>query len=180
MLEILKKRRSVRNYTETAVEAEKINMLVQAALLSPTSRNLHPWEFIVVTDKGTLEKLSRSKEDGSSFLKNAPLGIVVIADPDKSDVWVEDASIASIIIQLTAESVGLSSCWIQIRKRLHKNGASSQQYVRKILGIPENRNVESIIAVGYSREKDMSGTEKNLKYEKVSSNRYGVAYPNQN
>ncbi|HEB30859.1 MAG TPA: NAD(P)H nitroreductase [Spirochaetes bacterium] len=176
MIEILKKRRSVRKYKKIEIEDEKIDLLVQAALLSPTSRNLQPWEFVAVTDRDILEKLSHSKEDGSGFLKNAPLGIVVTADPDKSDVWVEDASIASIIIQLTAESVGLSSCWIQIRKRMHNNSVTAEQYVRNILNIPENRDVESIIAVGYSDETARARTGKNLKYEKVSLNRYGEAF----
>jgi nitroreductase len=176
MLEILKKRRSVRSYKKNEVEAEKLSILVQSALLSPTSRNLQPWEFVVVTDKDTLVKLSRSKEDGSGFLKNAPLCIVVIADPDKSDVWVEDASIASIIIQLTAESLGLSSCWIQIRKRKHKNGLTAEQYVREILRIPENMSVESIIAVGYSDEKPGPRPDKKLKYEKIRLNEYGRGF----
>ena len=176
MLEILKKRRSTRKYKKIKVETEKIDMLVQAALLSPTSRNLQPWEFIVVTDRDILEKLSHSKEDGSGFLKRAPLGIVVTADPDKSDVWVEDASIASIIIQLTAESAGLSSCWIQIRKRMHNNSVTAEQYVKEMLNIPQNLNVESIIAVGYSDETTREHTGKNLKYEKVSLNRYGGTY----
>jgi nitroreductase len=180
MLEMLKKRRSVRNFTKSPVEAEKIDMLVHAALLSPTSRNLQPWEFIVVTDKDILENLSQSKEDGSEFLKNAPLGIVVIAESDKSDVWVEDTSIASIIIQLTAESLGLSSCWIQIRKRRHKNGITSEQYVREILGIPENRSVESIIALGYKHKEAVNRTEKKLKYERVKLNEYGRAYQSLN
>ena len=170
MLEILKKRRSVRSYKKNEVEAEKIRILIQAALLSPTSRNFQPWEFVVVTDKDTLVKLSRSKEDGSGFLKNAPMCIVVMADPDKSDVWVEDASIASIIIQLTAESLGLSSCWIQIRKRMHGNNLTAEQYVREILKIPENRNVESIIAVGYGDKKPGPRTDKKLKYENVRLN----------
>jgi nitroreductase len=176
MIELLKRRRSTRKYKTIEVEAEKIYMLVQAALLSPTSRNLQPWEFVAVTDREILEKLSHSKEDGSGFLKSAPLGIVVTADPDKSDVWVEDASIASIIIQLAAESAGLSSCWIQIRKRMHNNSVTAEQYVREILNIPDNRNVESIIAVGYSSETARARSGENLKYEKVSLNRYGEAF----
>ena len=178
MIEMLKKRRSIRKFKKTRVEIEKINTLVQAALLSPTSRNLKPWEFIVVNDTDTLRKLSHSKEGGSGFLKNAPLGIVVTADPDRSDVWVEDASIASIIVQLAAESVGLSTCWIQIRKRMHNNSLTAEQYVRKTLNIPENRNVESIIAVGYSNETKQASTAKDLLYEKVSLNLYGEAFQN--
>ena len=50
--------------------------------------------------------------------KNAPLGVVVCADSSKCDVWVEDASIATIFLHLAATSMGLGSCWLQIRKRM--------------------------------------------------------------
>ncbi|VAX32202.1 Nitroreductase, partial [hydrothermal vent metagenome] len=92
---LIRKRRSIRKFLKKEVEAEKIDQLVEAALRAPSSRGLNPWEFIVVTKKDLLEKLSKAKKHGSSFLNNAPLGIVVCADPAKCDVWIEDASIAS-------------------------------------------------------------------------------------
>ncbi|MDK2799866.1 MAG: hypothetical protein PWP27_1077 [Clostridiales bacterium] len=173
MLEILKKRRSIRKFKEVSVEKEKIEALIQAALLSPTSRNLYPWEFIIVTDKSLLQKLALSKEHGSTFLKDAPLGIVVLADPDKSDVWIEDTSIASILIQVTAESLGLGSCWIQIRQRQHNESQTSEEYVREVLNIPQNMKIESIIAVGYPDEQRPAHTEEELLYNKVYINQYG-------
>ncbi|WP_457576962.1 nitroreductase family protein, partial [Desulfomarina sp.] len=87
-LELLKKRRSIRRFQEKPVEKEKIDMLMEAALRSPSSRSLNPWEFVVVTDRSLLEELATSKPHGGSFIKNAPLAIVVCGDPGKSDVWV--------------------------------------------------------------------------------------------
>lgn len=55
---------------------------------------------------------------GAAFLADAAMAVVVMADPLASDVWIEDASIASIMIQLQAEDLGLGSCWIQVRERL--------------------------------------------------------------
>jgi nitroreductase len=173
---LIQKRRSIRRYSEKKVEAEKIDMLVEAALRSPSSRGFNPWRFIVVTDKGLLEKLALAKPHGSSFLKNAPLGFVVCADPDVSDVWVEDTSIATIIIQLAAESVGLGSCWIQIRKRMHDEIKSAETYVSEILNIPENLCVESMIAIGYPDEKKASYRKEDLQHEKVYQDMYGKAY----
>ncbi len=167
MLTLLKTRRSIRKFQSKEVEAEKVDTLIKAALLSPTSRNLFPWEFIIVTDKQLLEKLSTSKAHGSTFLKDAPLGIVVIANEEKSDVWVEDASIASIIVQLTAESIGLGSCWIQIRKRKRKESETSEDYVKQTLNIPEPYKVESIIAIGYADEQRQPYDEAHLQYEKI-------------
>lgn len=173
---LIQKRRSIRRFSEKKVAAEKIDMLVEAALRSPSSRGFNPWRFIVVTDKGLLEKLALAKPHGASFLKNAPVGFVVCADPEVSDVWVEDTSIATIIIQLAAESMGLGSCWIQIRKRMHDEIKSAETYVSEILNIPENLCVESMIAVGYPDEKKPSHRKEDLQYEKVYRDAYGKAY----
>lgn len=176
MLEILRKRRSIRKYINTVIEAEKIDELVKSALLSPSSRNIQPCEYIVVTDRNILEKLSHAKEHGSSFLKNASLGMVVLADSDRSDAWIEDSSISSIIIQLTAESIGLASCWIQIRGRMRDTGETAEQYVRSILNIPENRKVESIISIGYQDEEKRPYTDEELNFNRVFKNEYSRKY----
>ena len=118
-LSLAQKRRSIRKYKDKEIEAEKIDSMVEAVLRAPTSRGKNSWEFVVVTDPDLLETLSRAKPQGAKFLKNAALGIVVCADANKTDVWIEDASIASIYIHLAAVSLGLGSCWIQIRKRMH-------------------------------------------------------------
>ncbi|MCP4600162.1 MAG: NAD(P)H-dependent dehydrogenase/reductase, partial [Proteobacteria bacterium] len=149
---LIETRRSIRKFKQQAVEPEKIEKLVEAALRAPSSMSRNPWEFIVVTEPELLAKLARSKEHGSSFLKNSPLAIVVCADPQKCDVWVEDASIASIFIHLAAHDLGLGSCWIQIRDRMHDGSITAEEYVRQILAIPENLKVESIVAIGYPDE----------------------------
>ena len=175
-MSLIQKRRSIRKFLDKPIEAEKIDLLLEAALRAPSSRGLNPWEFIVVTDRDLLEKLSRAKEHGSTFLKNAPLGIVVCADPEQCDVWVEDASIASIFIHLAAESLGLGSCWIQIRERRHDAKKSSQEYVAELLNIPATMRVESIIAVGYSDEKLPPHEKDELLYEKIQKDVYGRPY----
>ena len=171
-MKLLKNRRSIRQYLDKAVEQEKIEILIEAALRSPSSRSLNPWEFIVVTNKQKLHELSISKPHGAGFLKDAPLGIVVIADPEKCDVWVEDSSIASILIQLAAESIGLKSCWIQIRKRFYKDTTTSGDRIKEILGIPENYSVESIIAIGYPDETKDGHKAETLLYDKIHYEKY--------
>ena len=172
-LSLIEKRRSIRKFQDKPVEAEKVDQLVEAALRSPSSRGSNPWEFVFVTDRARIEKLSHSKEHGSSFLKNAPLCVVVCADPEKSDVWVEDASIASIFLHLAAASLGLGSCWIQIRKRAHNGGRSAEAYVRETLHIPDRLSIESIIAVGYPDEEKPGHPKETLLYDKISYNEYG-------
>jgi nitroreductase len=175
-ISLIQKRRSIRKFQDKQVEAEKIDLLIEAALRSPSSRGFQPCEFIVVSDKGLLEKLSRSKQHGSTFLRNAPLGIVVCADPNKSDVWIEDSSITSIFIHLAAESLGLGSCWIQIRGRMHNGEKTAQEYISGILTIPGGLMVESIIAAGYPDEKKPPVKKEELQYNKIFLNSYGKLY----
>lgn len=175
-LPLVRKRRSIRKFKNQEVEPEKVEMLVEAALRAPSSMGNQPWEFIVVTESVLLEKLSKAKPHGSSFLKNAPLGIVVCANPGKSDVWVEDASIASAYIQIVAESVGLGSCWIQIRERKHNSEKTSGDYISEVLHIPDVMRVECIIALGYPDETKPPHGREILDYGKVHKGSYGKAF----
>lgn len=172
LYDLLRTRRSIRKFQNRAVEKEKTDLILKSALLAPSSRAIKPWEFIAVTDRELLEKLSRCKEQGSGFLAGAPLGIVVIADPEMCDVWVEDASIASIIIQLSAQSLGLSSCWIQVRERLYTGTTKAEDYIKGVLGIPEKYYVECIIAIGYPAEEKEAYPESRLLYSKLHINRF--------
>jgi nitroreductase len=98
---------------------------------------------------------------------------VVCADPERSSVWVEDASIACIFIQLTAESLGLGSCWIQIRDRMHDQTKPAEAYVAEVLSIPKKIKVEAMIAIGYPDEQKAPRGKEELQYAKVHHNRYG-------
>ena len=173
IIDLLKSRRSIRQFTDKPVEKEKEKVLIEAMLRSPSSRSLNPWEFIVVKDKETITGLSSAKAHGSSFMKNASLAIVVCADPEKSDVWVEDTSIASILLHLTAHDLGLGSCWIQIRKRDHDEDTSSGQYVSNLLNLKEGLEVEAIIAIGYPAGDKPGHDLSTLLYERVSFEKYG-------
>ena len=172
LLDLLKTRRSIRKFKNKKVEQEKVDAILKGALLSPSSRGRKPWEFIVVDDEEVLKKVAQSKEHGSKFLAGAPLGIVVAADPELCDVWVEDTSIASVIIQLTAHSLGLGSCWIQIRERLHNDSVTAEDYLKEVLGIPEKLKVASIIAIGYKDEDKKPHEEADLLYNKIHTNSY--------
>jgi len=169
MLDLLRKRRSIRRYRDEDIEPEVVELLKEAALRSPTSRNFRPWRFVFVTDRGKLAALSRAKESGSSFLAGARLGVVVCADEGESDVWIEDCSIASIILQLAGQSLGLGSCWIQIRLRMHTDFVTSEEYVRSILRLPEYIRVESMIAFGYPDEEKEPVPAEELEAEKILS-----------
>lgn len=172
MINILKNRRSVRNFLKKQVEQEKIDIIIESALRAPTSRNLKPTEFILIREKETLSLLSTTKAHGAEFLKNANFAIAVFADTVKSDTCIEDASIASIIMQLTAESLELGSCWAQIRLRFDKNGIIAEENVRKILNIPQNYIVESVIGFGYPAYKPKPIHFDQLDFHRIHENKF--------
>ena len=172
MIELLRNRRSIRKYTDKSIDPEKIELLKEAVLRSPSSRNFDLWEFIFVDEKGLLKQLALCKPHGAKFLEHAALGIVVFADEQRSDVWIEDCSIASILVQMAAQSIGLGSCWIQIRKRAYDENKSSEDYIKDLLNLPGHMKVESIISLGYPAEKRDPIPKEDLKYEKIRLNSY--------
>ena len=134
----------MRKFTDQELTQEEVVALLKAALMAPSSKRSTWWQFLVVDDKDMLEKLSHCKEMGAAFLADAAMAVVVMADPLASDVWIEDAAIASIMIQLQAEDLGLGSCWIQVRERFTATGMPSGEYVHTLLDIPLQLQVVSI------------------------------------
>jgi nitroreductase len=170
MIELLRKRRSTRTFTSEKIAPELIATLAEAALRAPSSRSINPWQFVFVDDPELLGALSRAKQHGSEFLKNAPLGVVVCADSTKSDVWIEDCSIAAILVQLTAVSLGLGSCWAQMRSRQHDAEKTAEEYVQELLGLPEQLKVECILGIGHPAEVKQPLPADKLQRDKIRFN----------
>ncbi len=160
---LLIQRRSIRKYKDELLRAEETEMILKAALLSPTSKNAHSWQFVVVEDKEMLEKLSH----GSKFIADCALAVVVLGNPLVSDVWVEDASIASIAMQLQAEDMGIGSCWVQIRERQYNEHVRAADYVSDMLEIPMPYEVLSIIAFGKKEKERRPNDVEALLWENV-------------
>ena len=147
--ELIRNRRSVRRFTGEKIKSEDIELIIDAALLAPTSKNCRSWKFIIVEDKEMLKQLALSKPSGAAFIEHCALAIVVLSNPEQSSAHVEDTSIAAIFIQLQAEDLGLGSCWCQIAGRKTASGQDSEQYIRDLLNIPSNFGVACIIAIGH-------------------------------
>lgn len=172
MIEILRNRRSIRKYLSRAVEPEKIKLLEEALLRSPSSKNINPWKFIFIEDSNLIKQIELLKEHGAGPLKTAPLAVVVLADETKNDVWVEDCSIASILLQLTAQSIGLGSCWIQVRERMKDETKSSEAYLQELLSIPANYRVLSVVTIGYPDQTRVGKAYNELQFEKIHRNKF--------
>ena len=125
LIEIMKKRRSIREYTNEDIPPEIINDILKAGQLAPSSKNIRPIELLLIEDKNTLEFLSKSRTHGSTQLKDAKCAIITIADTTTADAWIEDASITMTHMMLMAQYHNIGNCWIQIRMRKDDNNKLS-------------------------------------------------------
>ena len=160
-------RHSIRKYTDEPIDGEHVKLLLEAALLAPSGKSVRPWEFVVVEDKEVLAKMSECRPFGSGPVAKCKLAIVVCGDPGKTDVWVEDCTIAATYIQLQAEALGLGSCWIQMRGRFDKDNNDSADLIRELLDIPGEQQVECIIVLGHKDEERRPVDPDKLLWEKV-------------
>lgn len=165
--ELLLNRRSIRKYTDQPLDPDQVRLILQAALTAPSSKSVRPWQFVVVEDRETIEKLKELKPQYAMSLTNAPLAIVVCADTTKSDLWAEDSAIAAVLMQLQAAAFGLGSCWVEVHNRFRGDGEPSEEYVQKLLGIPEEMGVLCVITVGYKNEPRKPMDPEKLLWEKV-------------
>ena len=172
-IDLLRSRRSIRRFTDQPVAREQLDLLVEAAVRSFSSKGNNPWEFVIVQDRATIEGLAAAKTHGSAFLRHAPLAIAVCADPAKSDVWVEDAAIAAAILHLQAADLGLGSCWVQIRLREHDSATSAQDYVAGVLDLPPGMMVLAIVGIGHPMETKAGHPREALPFAQVSRERFG-------
>ena len=168
--DLARERRSTRRFAPGELGQEEVVALLGAALQAPSSKNSRCWQFVAVDDEGLLQRLSCCKERGASFLADAALAVVVLADPLASDVWIEDSAIAAAYIQLQAEDLGLGSCWVQVRERFTASGQPSNDYVHEVLDLPLPLQVLCIIAVGHKGMQRKPFNEDNLQWEKVHLN----------
>ena len=171
-LSLITGRRSTREFKEAQLSSVEVESILKAALMAPTSKNASSWQFVVVEDKNTLRKLSGCKKHGAGFLDGCALAVVVLGDAIQTDVWIEDASIAAIYMQLQAEDLELGSCWCQVRGRLMEDGYESEQYVRDLLDVPRQFGVLAIIGFGHKDRKRKPFDESCLLWEKVHNGKY--------
>jgi nitroreductase len=164
--QLIQERHSVRKFTSQPIESEKLDKLIGALLMAPTSKASYPCHFYLVKDKLLIEQLSTCKPHGATFLKDAPLVVVIAADPSVSDVWVEDASIATTFLMLEIVNLDLGGCWVQVRNRNYDDSISSSQYVKKTLDVDESLEVLALYAIGYPNDIKIAGSSEN--YSPVS------------
>ena len=102
------------------------------------------------------------------MLEGAAAAIVVVADRDKSDTYVEDSCVAMMSMQLLAASLGIGNCWIQVRNREAENDSPAEEYLRELLNFPENFACQAILSLGYPAKEPRARELDKLTFDKVS------------
>ena len=172
ILDIFANRRSVRKYAQGPLEDEALDKILKAGLLAPSGHARRPWEFILVRDKQMLEGLSGCRSSGANMLKQAAAAIVVIADEQKQDVWIEDCSVALGYMHLAASALNLGSCWVQVRLRAAADGRSCEGFLREALGFPPNFKAEAILALGVPQQRPSLHDLQKLNLSKIHKEKF--------
>ena len=141
LLDIIYKRRSIRQYRSKTVPEEVLKNILEAGRLAPSADNAQPWHFIVVTDAEIKRKLSKGA--WRRFIKDSAFTIAGCGERNRKWSAVEVA-IALQNMVLAAEAQGLGSCWV---------GAFEEEEVKRLLNIPETLKVIALISFGYPAEK---------------------------
>ena len=153
MLDAIRSRRSVRQFTADPVTDEQLKTLLEACLLAPSAVNLRPWAIIAVRDPDLRAKLAKTHQY-AGLCAGAPLVLVVGADGQRSPRWwIDDAAAAMENALLAAEALGLGGCWVGVHAGEGGEDPTREQYVRETLGIPEHIRILGLAAIGTPAQK---------------------------
>ena len=142
--QVIQKRRSVRSYQDKEISSEDLKKVLKAAQMAPSAHNDQPWKFVVVKDKEVREQLSKAAQQ--PFIAEAPVIIAAVAlNPDKEmscevPSYAVNLAIAVDHMTLAAAELDLGTCWI---------GAFSQQKVKEILKVPQDKKVVVLLPLGF-------------------------------
>ena len=145
LLNCIRNRFSVRRFLDKPIEKEKIEILLKAAQLAPSARNIQPWKFVVIKDKEKRKKLTDICK-GQKFVSQAPITIALCANNTDYTMscgqyaYTLDATIAGEHIVLQAAEMALGSCWI---------GAFYHYEMAKLINLPIDYKIVGLLPIGY-------------------------------
>lgn len=151
--EVVRKRKSVREYSDKQVKREFIEKIIDAGRLAATARNEQPWEFVVTSDKKILKKICGMCPNGP-FIKDASHLITVFSKDTK--YYIEDSSAATENMLLAIEALGLGGCWVAGDKKDYAED------IRKMFNAPSGYKLVSMITVGYPEKEEKPHQKRNL------------------
>lgn len=138
---VIKSRRSIRSYRDTAVPEEVIRDAIDCAALAPTARNVQPWLLGIIRKKDTLERIAAIAETGK-FIAQAPMCIAVFGKRDER-YYLEDCCAATSQLILGFWAHGVGTCWVAGDKKEYAED------IRTLLDVPQAYTLVSLVAAGY-------------------------------
>lgn len=147
-------RTSTRGYEKKPIEKALLEKLVDAGRRAPTARAVEPWEFVVVTEKAVIEKLGALASPNGTFIKDSAACIAVYCKNTK--YYLEDGVAATENILLAVEDLGLGACWVAGDKKPYAGDVS------KLLSVPPEFKLISLIPLGYPQGKKPQQKKRNL------------------
>jgi nitroreductase len=145
----IRARRNVRRYADRSIEPSDLDRLLEAARRTPSSVNQQAWDFVVVTDRERLRELSsiwRYAAHVEASAATVALAIPVSDDRDERDTFWYDVGQATMSIMLAAADLGIGSGHASV---------GDQPMARRILGLPEDREVAILVALGYPADRPL-------------------------
>ena len=167
ILKTILARRSVRQYTDEPIPEEKLKAILYAGLAAASSKNRRPWEFVLVQDRAMLDRLCGCRPGAVNLRGKCSAAVVICADAEAVDVWVEDCASAMTQMHLAADALGVGSCWLQVRLRKAEDGRDTADVVRQALGIPAKYGVMAILTLGMPASHPAPHTVDELLLEKI-------------
>ncbi len=173
LYEVIRKRRSIREYETREVKNEKLEKVLNAARLAPSAKNIQPWKVIVVEDEGLREELAEAAY-GQEHLSQAPYVIVICVNEkecyqehgDYMTSFAVDGAIFTDHLTLAACAEGLGTCWI---------AKFNERKVKELLNVPDTYRVVVMTPLGYPAEEGRDKGRKAL-YEILYKNSWGKEY----
>jgi len=143
--EVIKQRHSIRSYEESPIQKEELLLLLDNARLAPSWVNKQCWRFIVITEKETIQQITKYSSAINRWMKNVPCLILACADPTESghnndqDYYLVDTAIAMEHLILSATNQGLGSCWI---------AGYNEEKIKELLLIPKRIRIVAMTPIG--------------------------------
>ena len=151
-METIMTRTSIRSFTDRAVSADTIEMLLRAGMAAPTAVNKQPWHFVAITDRAILDSLGGNGRQ-SQMWKESTLAITVCGDMEKAlegsaqSFWVQDCSAATENILWAAHALGLGAVWTGCYPMVDRIA-----HVSQVLNLPDHLVPLCVIVMGYPNE----------------------------
>jgi nitroreductase len=142
MIDTMNKVRQSRIYLEKPVSKEDLDTLLEVAQWTGSARNSQPWHFVVVQEKETLGKLAALRSN-IDWVANAPLAIALVFDGHDTvlESFDEGRIFERLAIGAKLLGLGAGTAWFL--------GEDEESTAKKLLGVPQDRTMHSLVALGY-------------------------------